>query len=368
MSARTPTWLPDEYLPAQGSPSADFVSRDGRRVLDLKLSAQGTRDLHGALMHLALILAEHRSLEQACLVVRFPRMTVGRAREAWNRARAVLHPEIADRLAIVVLARGGESWHDPRAPRVEEIARAMAAHAGIPGQSKVTARPVPSGSAKFFEVWKVLLEAWLRRRGPLSIHELMERVGCSYPTAMLALDHLEQRGELRRAEHRRIELHGFPQRTFEEGVVLGETLRRTQWFVDVSGRAGDPLALLRRLRRARPQAVAVGGVVAARRLDPDFDLHGTPRLDLTYWVPDGAPYDLGFVCNADPGMRLSPSGHDAVLAVHRLSRANDLFDRPEREPLPFADPVEVLLDLHELHMHAQAEILVRRVRSEVHRE
>jgi hypothetical protein len=184
---------------------------------------------------------------------------------------------------------------------------------------------------------------------------------------MRALEHLQGRGELRRIGRRHIELSGFPRKTFEEAVLLADALplRQTSWFVDVSGRPGDPLALLRRLKRRRPQAVAVGGVVAARRLDPGFDLHGTPRLDVVYWAPDGAPYDLGFVSSTDPGLRASPSAHNAVLAVHRLSRANPLFDHAEGEPLPFADPVEVLLDLHELHLDSQAETLVGRLRPEV---
>ena len=152
--------------------------------------------------------------------------------------------------------------------------------------------------------------------------------------------------------------------TFEQAVSLGGVLRRTRWFVDKSGRAPDPTALLRRLEKRGPENVAIGGVTAARHLDPAFDLHGAPRLDLTIWAPDGAPYDASFVSEVDPGLRESPEKEGAVLAVHRLSRAQPLFERRDGM-LPYADPVEILLDLHEIALIPQADSLVRTLRSTV---
>ena len=49
------------------------------------------------------------------------------------------------------------------------------------------------------------------------------------------------------------------------------------YFADTSGRPSDPQALLRRIGAKAPAELAVGGVMAARHWDRDFDLHGIPR-------------------------------------------------------------------------------------------
>ncbi len=62
------------------------------------------------------------------------------------------------------------------------------------------------------------------------------------------------------------------------------------------------------------------------------------------------------------GPRLVTTRQDeAIGAVHRIVRAESSFEESPGS-LPYADPVETLLDLHELHLTAQAEALVRRMR------
>jgi hypothetical protein len=357
-------WQPPKGFLAARRRDVNFESVDGRQVVDVKLGAQGLRDLHGALMHLAILLEEDPAVERAFLVIRFPRLTLEKAQDAWKRARGLLRPDIAARLALVLLLPNQvEPWFDPSDPAVAEIARGLAVGIGGAGDQRLPTRSLAPTSPKFFEFWKALLHGWLRGARPFRLQQLADLVGCSHQTAMRSLVLLDRRGELRShaRDTSRVELGGFPRVTFEQAVGLASVLRRTRWFVDRSGRTPDPATLLRRLEKRRPPNLAIGGVTAARVLDPQFDLHGAPRLDVTLWAPEGAPYDAGFVGELDPGLRESPDKEGAVLAVHRLARAQPLFESRARE-LPCADPVEVLLDLHEIALIPQAEALVRSLR------
>ena len=152
-----------------------------------------------------------------------------------------------------------------------------------------------------------------------------------------ALDELERRRELTRASNRRVALRTLPRQTFEEMTARSDSLRRTTWLVDVSGRRPDPEALVRRLQRAHPSRLALGGVLAARHYDAAFDLHGTPRIDLTSWVVRGAVDDDARLAKLNPGLKASTTRQDeAIGAVHRIVRAEPSFEESPGS-LPYAD-------------------------------
>ncbi len=356
------SWMPPNYTKARTG-TVDYERLDGRVVVDVKLGAQGIRDLHGGLMQLALLLHEKPNVERACLVIRFPRMTLDSARDAWKRATELLRPDIANRLAVVlVMPDEKELWLDPKSdPIVEEIAHAVS---NALRDSSTAERTSFEISRKFFEIWKVLLEAWLSRGDALRVKDLVAMVGCSIPTVMHGIDLLARRGELSGERERgKFALRSFPRQTFEQGAGLADTFRRTLWFADTSGRP-EPVALMRRIQRAKPVGIALGGVVGARHLDPHFDLHGTPRIDITLWVPDGSMPNLQFIKNIDPALQQTDSKDTAVLAVHQLSRAVTLFHENPDGSVPFADPVEILLDLYELGFREQFADLIRTLRQE----
>jgi hypothetical protein len=274
-----------------------------------------------------------------------------------------MKPAIARRLALAALGKD-YTWIDPSTPRLSAIVSAIAGDAELGGAESARRGTASAGSPYFFEISKVLLEAWLRRRGPVRIQDLMRRVGCSHPTVSSALDDLDRRSEILRTRDRRAELRGLPRQTLEEVVVRGDALRQTHWLIDASGRKGDPAALLRRLQRALPSGVGLGGVVAARHYDPKLDLHGTPRIDLSVWSPRGTTYDPAAIAQVDPGLRVtSARDPDAIVAVHRIARADSLFE-PIEGKLAYADVAETFLDLHELRLDAQAQALVKHLRGE----
>lgn len=69
--------------------------------------------------------------------------------------------------------------------------------------------------------------------------------------------------------------------------------------------------------------------------------------------------DLDFIRRLDPALSPTTKAHAAALVVHAVPRAVSLFETDPSEGVPWADPVEILLDLHELRLSAQADAFIR---------
>ena len=336
-----------------------FLSRDGRRRLDLALRPQGARDLHAAFLRMAHELSGTPRLSRGILAAWMPRPSDGRVTREWRATLEVLKPAIAARMALVVVRPDGclLPTEDRELRRIGEAVRSGLGRGGAPERERSRAP-----SAMFFEIFKVLLHGRLLGQGAIAVGEVMRRSGGSYPTVAEALKRLDRAKELTRRSNRSVELSRFPQETWTEILALSGSLRRSRFYADRSGRAPDAAGLHRRLQVMAPKAEAVGGVLAARRWDRHFDLHGLPRLDVGVHAPGGAA-DLSFVHRMDPALeRVKPGSPRIVLAIHPLLRAEELFDPNPKARVPWADPVETLLDLHELRLVEQAEQLIRRLR------
>lgn len=318
------------------------------------LSSQGARDLHAALLRLALVVDE--TAKAKSLWIYIPKMTISRVRDEWNAfLRVVDQTRIAPQISMVAMTSDG-IWSSSNSHDLEEKARVQ-----LPALARARLPAAETRwmtvSAKFFEVWKVLLQSWLLREGPIAALEISERSGASIPTVAAALRHFRQRGEVADTRNRPIELLGLPQATLREVLVLSNSLRRPVHYHDASGRPPDPAGLLRHLTADAPSGLAVGGVVAAKHYDPDFDLNGLPRLDVL--VDDTVPSD--WVRKLDPALRVVvPTASSPVLVVHPV-KALPASD-PSTGTLRLADPVETLLDLYEMRLTEQAEHMIARIR------
>lgn len=335
-----------------------IVTAQGKQVLELKRFSGSTRDLHAALLHLALVLEEHADIDRAYLVASMPRMTHERAVHEWERVLRVLRPRVAKRLAFVAAGKtltvmpDDEQTHN-LALLVEDILHG----------DKTRKSPTPRRlSGKFFEVWKVLFGAWLRSEGPIQVGDLAKRAGCSYPTVAKILDVLQERRELDRDSSRSVQLAALPRQTLREVMILQESLRRPIRFQDSSGRRPNVEFLLKRLEKIKPLRCALSGVVAARHYDPNFDLNGLPRLDVTLH----GPADLDWVSKVDPALSpMQTNMGEPVLVVHPLRRPKPEFIKTSRHKLPIADAVETLLDLFQMGFNQQAEDLIKVLRGSV---
>ena len=157
------------------------------------MSSQGARDLHAALLRLALTVDE--TAKAKSLWIYIPKMTISRVRDEWNAFRRVVdQTRIVPQISMVAMTSDG-IWSSSNSAELEEKARVQ-----LPGLARArlpaTETRWMTVSAKFFEVWKVLLQAWLLREGPIAALEISKRSGASIPTVAAALRHFRQRGEV----------------------------------------------------------------------------------------------------------------------------------------------------------------------------
>jgi hypothetical protein len=329
-------------------------STDHRRILDFHPFMQSVRDFEAAVMKAAKELTRRPSLEEACVAVSLVRFTRERIEREWKGMKSMFLPEIADRLALIAVDGTG-AFVDPDQPRLRKLAQPLQPTRGAPRPPKH--RPL---GRKSFDVLKVLLDHWLLGHGAVSVAQLVREAGASYPTVAEALERLESTQQLRRHSSRAVELSAFPEAAWSEMVALGDAVRQTQSWLDVTGRPSDPKGLLARLARLQRPGVSVGGVVAARHYDPHFDLHGTPRLDVCVHNEEAHPGDLAI--DLDPALQLTQERKaPAVLVIHLVTRPY-APTQPNPKGVRWASPAETLHDLHELGLSQQAEELVTRLR------
>ena len=329
--------------------TVDFASADRRTIIEVKEGQGGARDLYAAVAQLAMS-ANASGADRAILLIRGARMSATGIREEWNRLMTVVAPDIANRMCLVVVL-DGKPFSIPEDPYLRELGLRALSTAGSHARSLRADRS--------FEVLRVLLSRWLLRQGPMSIKALQAQTGRSHPTVSKGLSSLA--GVLDRKRDRSVALHSFPSEAWSQLLALSPRVRQTMAFVDQSGRGADPARLLERLMRLHPPGIAVAGVVAARHWHADFDLEGLPRLDLSIHAPEGS-MDADFVSRLDPALAPAPRGAPPALTLHAVPRAVSLFVADAAGRLPWADPVEVLLDLHELRLVEQADEFVRALR------
>lgn len=355
-------WWREEFTPLSGDTDLGYIARDGRTVVQVK-NATGIRGLYSVAMQLALSLSDKPEIKRACLVLRISRLSLDRVRREWAKIKEVLHPKVALGLSLVAVGHD-DVWVEPDDELLRRLAKVFQVERG--DTFDVTPAVVKLHSKQtHLEILKVLIYRWLLRQGAVPIGKLAEQVGCAYSTVKEALDRLQQRRCIARHVNRSVELTKFPISSWNELLALSGNLRRSFRYRDTSGERPDPEQLLRRLERMRPPGIALGGVVAGRHWHPEFDLHGTPRLDLLLHAPEDAA-DLSFVRKLDPALRrIEDYDESPVLVIRPLQRSDPLFDVVPDKSLPFADPVETTLDLDDLGLTAQAGQLLTHFRPEV---
>lgn len=347
-----------EFLPSDDR-AVDFMSRDGKLAVEVQRASYGSRGLYSAVMQLALFLERKPAVRRACLVLNQTQMTLDRLKEEWTAVRSVLQVSIARRLSIIVV-QNGKSWIDPNESQIRRIAESYEASSLRGDQSEGEVVRQYSGQ-KSYEVVKVLINRWLQKQAPIAIGELAKVVGCSFPTARKSLDKPSLRNAVRFTSNRSVELTRFPHHAWNELVVLSRNSFR---FRDRSGSKTNPLDLLSRLNRLSPPHVAMGGVVSARHWHRNFDLNGTPRLDLACHAPDGI-VDLSFVRRVDPALAIMEDpAESAMLVIHPVVRASSLFVENSAGGIPWADPVQTALDLNDLSLTVQVNQMLTHLRPE----
>lgn len=323
---------------------ADAVTDD--TVFEVLVKPKDARRLRTALMELARV-ATADNVRRVILVLEEPTITASRLHEEWKGAASVLRPELFARLAMAIRQSG--KWTGiPVPPDPGELA--MLDEILRHELSRKPAGPGRSSEAHH-EILRILVHQWLLGKGPLAVSSLMEISGTSHPTVSKSLERLDH--YLKRHSDRSVELRIFPREEWARLLAVLDDVRDTVRFVDHSGQARSPESLLRRLRQLQRQDIAVGGVPGAKHYQPSLDLVGNPRLDLSIHSGRKA-VDLSFVDRLDPALEKATRRDESpTLVIHTIRRAQSLF-QPGDNDIPWADPVECLLDLHEARLESQA--------------
>jgi hypothetical protein len=323
---------------------ADGYIESGKRVFDVKTGLRAVRNLRAGILSFAYLLDQRPGIEGYLILVD-PKISRERLRDEWESASRTLSEHVRLRLHLVVVEDGRYTGlpEEPTKKIQKYLANLLAIEAR-PG----TALPRPD---YFYVVLKVLIHQWLRKAGPVTTRWLMETAGCTYPTVSKALKRLGHM--VQRHSDRRVELGGFPREAWKQLLAVADDVRLTARFVDTSGQPRSPEALLRRLIDMKRHDIGIGGSLGARHWYPDLDLVGNPRLDLTVHCPANR-LDLDFMKKLDPALSRSVNARQpAPLAIHVVRRADPLFE-VDPTGVNWADPVECLLDLQEMHLEPQA--------------
>jgi len=316
----------------------------GNLIFEVKGSIRAVRSLRASILSVAYAL-DKSPTKEAYLVLVDPGISEVRLRTEWEAALHALSEPVRLRLRLIIV-RDGHYSGIPDSPnkRIERYVAARLAKEKAPG----TRLPRPD---YFFVVLKILVNHWLCIGGPLTTRWLMETAGCSYPTVAEALKRLGQ--VIKRHSDRRVELDRFPREAWRQLLALSDNARATTRFVDRSGQPRSPDVLLRRLKQMHRPDIAVGGSLGARHWDPDLDLVGNPRLDLSIHCP-GDRLDLDFASRLDPALVKSENAKEpSPLVIHVVREATPMFELSS-DGVNWASAAECLMDLHELHLEPQA--------------
>jgi hypothetical protein len=354
------TILQDRHASVSGRMrEVDYQSRDGKWVANLEKKIQGVRAFYSAVMRLVIYLERNPAVEKGCVVLRGTRMSRERVQHEWGTIKSALRPAVVRRLGIVM--EGQTAWFEPDVPAIRQMASSFPK---IDVAQKPIGRMPRQSGRKVNEVVKVLLGRWLLKQGPISMGELSRQVGCSYPTLRSALERTSLQRHLAFTSSRSVELKNFPHDAWRELVVLSNSQRGSVRFRDRSGEL-TPQRLLAKIERIKPSGTALGGVMAARYWQPDFNLNGLPRVDLIAHAGQD-DLDLQWVRKLDPALTQTTSLSDpAIFVVHPLHRSAPLFTQGRKSSFPVADPVETALDLAEMSLSPQANQMLTRLRPEV---
>lgn len=326
-------------------------------LIEVKAGVNALAHLRAGILQLVYAL-DAQPGKRGLLVLANSRITEERFNEERNRVCRVFRPEISNRLVMSTYVEGAFGTLPPwfglvETDRLKAIVRQEV------GENR-NRLPRPDYA---YEIFKVLLLRWFEGAGPLTVKDLAETIGCTYPTVAKVLEQMEP--DLRRTSSRQVELDRFPKQQWTSYVLQGAKVRQTFAFVDRSGDPRSAESLLRRISRQRAKvgSLAMGGIVGVRHLFPSIDLLGTPRVDLTLHCP-GNHLDLGFVKRIDPGLKSTTSADEVpALVIHLLRRRQSFFrEGGELGGLPVADPVECLFDLQEARLESQAEEFLEALR------
>lgn len=315
--------------------------------IDVLYSLSSSRALREQILAAAMQISQGQK-NQTLLILFEPILTDDRLSQEWNALTHIIKDPVLKKIHLARIRTGKTAFISQEDRSLLSIIDSALIHSAEP-------TPVASKGDASFNLQKVLIHHYLTDNSPTTITRLSSIAGCSYPTTAKLLKSL---GTLvNRHTDRRVSLLYFPGDLFSHMRAISSQARSTLRFSTPKGMNISPEEHLERLQSIKPNHIAIGGTMAARHYDPDIDLVGNPRLDLSIHHLQG-PLDLAFIKKIDPALtNISDPLQPASLAIHLVRHHDSLF-RTRKQGLFWADPVETLLDLYEQKLGLQADSLL----------
>lgn len=313
--------------------------------IEVKTHLQAIRAVRDGFFQLAHAMAEQPGLHGFLFLIE-PTISVARLHEEWEKAKKMFRPEIIKRLKLFIF-KEGHYIGIPTEPEpalckgLSLICEDELFHGGI-------RLPSPDYNS---EILKIIIYQWIMNLGPMTSSWLAEMAGCNYRTVSSTIESFGN--AIVRLSDRRVELGYFPKDAWSRLLANSNKSRMTMRYADRSGQPRSIDSLLQRLKRMQLHEIAVGGVLGARYFYPEIDLIGTPRLDLTVHCPSKYA-DIDFVERLDPALKRQDDPEIPATLVLHLIRRREKFFETASDGMSWADPVECLLDLHEMRLESQA--------------
>ena len=319
----------------------------GNNLFEMKMGMSSVRDLRASLMGMAFKLLDSPLDEKRGLILVEPGITEDTLSEEWRLFCESMQPKLFNRIHLVAYKNGKfigfPSNLDPIFySKLERQIKIEQEHVGT---------QINRG-ASYFMVVKILIHQWLLNKGPMTVTWLAEQAGCSYPTVANILRGLGI--QIERQSYRSTGLSQFPNEAFARMLMNADKDRSTARYADYSGQPFSSESYIRRLEKLNIPELAIGGVLGAKHYYPGLDLVGTPRLDLSKHSPFNKRKDLNFIEKLDPALKLLDNPYKPANVVVHFVQHKESFFAVREGGLFWADPVECLLDLHELKLEAQA--------------
>ncbi|MBN2287654.1 MAG: MarR family transcriptional regulator [Tissierellales bacterium] len=320
----------------------------GNNLIELKMGISSVRNLRAGLVQTAFHLIEAPLNEKRSLLLIEPKITEETLKKEWESIYRILHSKIFDRMHLIIFKNDRFiSFPNTLDPAFYSELKQLILINKKPESKR---RRIYRGNS-YFIIVKILIHQWLLNKGPMTVKWLAESSGFSYPTVASILRDLGNLIE--RKSDRRIMLSQFPHEEFNKLLIFPEFNRSAKYYIDFSNQPFSVEFYLRRLEKMNLPMLAIGGILGAKHYSSGLDIVGTPRLDLSLHDPDNVLND-DFIEKLDPALKpIFSLDVPAKVAVHFIQQKKNFFI-PREGGLFWADPVECLLDLHELHLEAQA--------------
>ena len=311
------------------------------------------RDVRDALLALAYLVRREPPTSKAVCVLVDSRLSYGRLQDELHQLREVVHPAIADRIHflvdksaasrnVVTISGSLENASSDFYTWLEELVATERLRGHTP---QLPPRQIVVAALAQLRLWN---------QPPVTVKQLQETCGVSYPTVATVLKDLAEKGWLEDSGERGVRLRHL---TIGEWMELARDhakQRKVHLFTDPTGQ-NSPDQMVKRLARLQganklPRSVRIGGVLGASRHFPELDITAAPRLDLSV---DAGPVQVAEMLDAGLRPKTRPEQRIA-LAVHVTRGPWVITGAGAKGQGQWAGELECLADLIEMGFTREA--------------